>query len=305
LLRDAAQIRFQGKTAQLRSRGCAAGWEQALWEGLFRALGYKQNPWPMQCLAEQRQRWLRGSDSVLELQARLLGIGSLLPSELTRSRASADSYLRRVWDQWWRERAEFEGCLLPASLWRLHGQRPANHPQRRLALAAHWLAAGTLPANLERWCAAEVPEGKLPGSLLDVLQVGHDDFWSWHWTLRSARATRPQPLLGAGRVTDLAVNVILPWLWIRAAEGKNKTLQQTIERRFEVWPAAEDNSALRFARQRLLGGAPRRAFRFAAEQQGCLQIGRDFCDHSNALCRDCRFPTLVRDWEQQAASGAG
>ncbi len=300
LLRDAAEIRFRSKASRLQARARQVGWEQSLWEGLFRGLGYKQNSWPMLRLAEQRPRWLAARSSPLELQARLLGIASLLPSDLTRSRTSADGYLRRVWDQWWREREEFADCILPASLWRFHGQRPANHPQRRLALVAHWLASGNLAANLERWCTAEVPERKLPDSLLEILQVMRDDFWSWHWTLRSARMKKPQPLLGPGRVTDLAVNVILPWIWVRAVEGKNQTLQHTVERRFQAWPPAGDNAVLRLARERLWGGAPRRAFRSAAEQQGCLQIGRDFCGHSDAVCRNCRFPRLVRGWVEFA-----
>jgi hypothetical protein len=294
LLQDAAEVRFRSKTAQMQSRARQVGWEQTLWEGLFRALGYKQNTWPMHCLAERRQQWFSEPASPLQLQARLLGIGNLLPAELTRSRARADGYLRRVWDQWWREREEFEGCILPKLLWRFHGQRPANHPQRRLALAAHWLAAGDLVWKIERWCAADVPDAQLPRSLMEALAVPPDAFWSWHWTLRSAPMKKPQPLLGPGRVTDLAVNAILPWLWTRAAEGKNEALQCRIERRFRSWPAAEDNSVLRFARQRLLGGAARGAFRSAVEQQGCIQIGRDFCDRSDALCRDCRFPELIR-----------
>jgi Protein of unknown function (DUF2851) len=298
LLRDAAQVRFRSKAAQIHCRAREAGWEQALWEGLFRALGYKQNSWPMCCLAEQRPRWLSSPASVLELQARLLGIANLLPVELTRSRAGADDYLRRVWDFWWRERAEFADCILPVGLWRLRGQRPANQPQRRLALAAHWLAAGDLVSRIERWCALEVPETQLPRSLMDVLQAPLDPFWSWHWTLRSARLKKAQPLLGPGRVTDLAVNVILPWLWIRAAEGKNETVRRGIERRFEQWPAAEDNSVLRLARQRLLGGAPSRVFQLAVEQQGCIQICRDFCDRTDSLCANCRFP----DWAREVAS---
>jgi Protein of unknown function (DUF2851) len=273
------------------------GWDQALWEGLFRALGYKHNTWPMQCLAEQRQRWESPRISPLALQARLLGISGLLPSELSRARASADGYLRRVWDQWWREREEFADCLLPRTLWRFHGQRPANHPQRRLALAAHWLTDGGLASRIESWCALAVPDEKLADSLLEVFQTDPDDFWSWHWTIRSARLKRPQPLIGAGRATDLAVNVVLPWLWIRAAEGRNKNLQSAIEARFNAWPAAEDNAILRLARQRLLGGAKRRALRSAAEQQGLIQIVRDFCDHSNAVCDQCNFPKLVKAWQ--------
>ena len=112
--------------------------------------------------------------------------------------------------------------------------------------------------------------------------------------LKSRRLAKPQPLLGATRVTDFAVNVVLPWLWMRALEGRNETLRLEMERRYFEWPSAEDNAVLRLARQRLLGGA--RFPRGAAAQQGLLQIVRDYCEHSNALCADCRFPELVRQW---------
>jgi len=230
----------------------------------------------------------------LAIQARLLGISGLLPAELARATADGNRYLRRVWDGWWRERDEFEDCLLPRNLWRFHGLRPANHPQRRLALAAHWLFADNLAARLERWCAAAIPDQALLDSLLEMVQVPRDDFWSWHWTFRSARLKKPQPLLGAARVTDLAVNVFLPWLWTRAGEGRNEKLQREIERRYFAWPPAEDNAVLRLARQRLLGGAPRGILGGAFAQQGLMQIVRDFCDHSNAVCDNCQFPELVR-----------
>lgn len=301
ILEAAARVRFQAKAEQFRARARHAGWEQSLWEGLFRALGYKHNLWPMHNLAEGRRRWLRGGDPAFALQARLLGLSGLLPAELPRAAADADGYLRRVWDSWWRERDEFSDCQLPRTVWRFHGLRPANHPQRRLALAAHWLAAGNLMQKLEAWCTAEVPDKKLPGSLRKILEVERDDFWSWHWTFRSARLNQPQPLLGDARVTDLAVNVVLPWLWTRAVEGRNETLRRTLEHRQAVWPAAEDNSILKLARQRLLGMGRRCGWRGASVQQGLLQITRDFCEHSNALCENCRFPELVRGWSATPA----
>jgi hypothetical protein len=103
-------------------------------------------------------------------------------------------------------------------------------------------------------------------------------------------------LLGAARLTDLAVNVVLPWLWVRAREGGNEKFQREVERRFFAWPAAEDNSVLKLARQRLLGVGKTRALNSAAAQQGLMQIVRDFCEHSNAVCEHCRFPELVRGW---------
>ena len=298
LLHQAALVRLHGKAVHLQARAREAGSEQALWEGWLRALGYKHNVWPMQRLAELGPRISPASAKIspLALQARLLGIGGLLPNELTRQQASTDDYLRRLWDFWWREREGFSDCVMPRAVWHFHGLRPANHPQRRLALAAHWLARGDLGSQLEKWCATDAEASGQPASLLAKLQIASDDFWSWHWTLRSKRLAKPQPLLGSTRVTDLAVNVILPWLWVRAGESKNQTAQRQIEQRYFTWPRAEDNAVLRLARQRLLGSASPKSMTGAAAQQGLLQIVRDFCEHSSALCSNCQFPELVRHW---------
>lgn len=300
LLGAAARVRLQNKAAGLLARAREGGWEQALWENLFRALGYKHNVWPMQSLAESRRHWQAGAQSVPEIQARLLGTAGLLPDELTRSQKSSDTFLRRAWDGWWRERDALAPWVLPRAAWKFHGLRPANHPQRRLALAAHWLAGGTLISKLEAWCAAPAAGGqsgaKLLRSLEKILQVDRDEFWSWHWTFKSARLARAQPLLGDGRVTDLAVNVVLPWLWVRAREGGNESILREVERRYFAWPAAGDNAVLKLARQRLLGAASPKILSTAAQQQGLMQIVRDFCEHSNAVCDDCRFPGQVRAW---------
>jgi hypothetical protein len=209
-----------------------------------------------------------------------------------------------VWDQWWRERNEFSDVILPRSVWRLHGLRPANHPQRRLALAAGWSLLESVPAKLEAWCAEELPKHQICSSLLKVLQVAGDEFWSWHWTLQSTRLRKEQPLLGPARLADLAMNVVIPWLWIRAVEGKNEQVRQCLDQRYFQWPAAEDNSLLRLARERLLGENDRRMLANAAAQQGLIQMVRDFCEHSNSVCDGCKLPELVRDFQRERGETA-
>jgi len=292
LLQQAALVRFQRKALELEIRARQAGWEHALWEGLFRALGYKQNIWPMQRVAELLPRLGEGVDSVIDWQARLFGVSGFLGAAHEKSRDH--EYLQTLWDHWWRDREKFQEVVLPKSLWRLHGLRPANQPQRRLALAAHWLASKNFMARLEQWFTTGPADVPLPQSLLSCLQPPQDDFWSRHWSFQSPRLAKPQPLLGEARATDLAVNVILPWFWIRARAGKNQKLMQLAEQHFLAWPAAQDNSLLRLARQRLLGRQTPGRAQSAAGQQGLLQIVRDFCDHSNAVCADCSFPNVVR-----------
>ena len=295
LLRQAALVRLQRKGQELAARAREVGWNQALQEALFAALGYKHNVWPMRRLAELLPYLLAppSAPDHFQLHTRLLGVGGLLPAELTRARPTIDAYLRSAWDLWWREKESFAAISLPPGIWRFHGFRPSNHPQRRLALATQWLTAGDLPQRLERWLASDLPLPRQRSNLLALLQGEPDNFWSWHWNLHAARLDRPRPLLGPQRITDLAVNVVLPWLRMRAVIGGNQVLRQVAEQRYFAWPAAEDNATLRLARERILGGTRKDLFRCAALQQGLLQIERDFCQQSNALCEHCPFPDLA------------
>src|SRR5947208_9181324 len=52
LLNQAALVRFRRKAAQINARARQRGWDQALWEELLGALGYKHNTWPMRRVAE-------------------------------------------------------------------------------------------------------------------------------------------------------------------------------------------------------------------------------------------------------------
>lgn len=292
VLRQAAVVRLQTKGYQFRARARAAGWHQALWEGVFRALGYKQNAWPMQRLAELlplARETAVDPDNVREAwEARLLGLSGLLPKEPTQGTRA-----RRLWDRWWRDRGSFNQHIVPSALWRLNGVRPANHPQRRIALAAAWVASSRWETQIEEWfrTSRETPDPE--DSLLTLLRPETDGFWRRHYTLTSRELPEAPPLLGAGRVNDLAVNVLLPWFWARAEAGGDAALASQVERMFLTWPAGEDNATLKLARSRLFGPTSPELRRSAAVQQGMLQVVRDFCANANALCEGCRFPALI------------
>ena len=206
-----------GQSRRFRARARQTGWEQALWEGLFRGLGYKHNSWAMQWLAEALPRMrveTPREDGVLLLQSRLLGASGLLPADLPASAKSGSGYVRRVWDIWWRERES-----LPIACYRraCGGCMVCVRPTIRNA-GWPWARAGwsrRLARSPKGLVMQDIPVGKLCASLAEVLEVGTDDFWSWHWSLGSARLPRPQRLLGLGRVSDLGVNVVLPWLYAR------------------------------------------------------------------------------------------
>jgi hypothetical protein len=185
--------------------------------------------------------------------------------------------------------------MLPPQIWRLHGIRPANHPQRRLALGAHWLANTKLMEQLEAWMLEDMDDSQLAPTLLALFQPSQDDFWSWHWAYPAGKAIKEIPLLGSARLTDMAVNVVLPWFWMRAKSSGNAALQKSAVHRYEVWPKSEDNVEIRKLCRRMLGGQHHFKFRLAMEQQGLLQLAKDFCKQSNALCQDCRLMQMVQN----------
>jgi hypothetical protein len=294
IIQQAAVVRMETKARLLRARARVAGWHAALWEGLFRALGYKHNGWPMQrlaellCLAEGAAR--PEPPHLREVwEARLLGLAGLLPLE-----PRSGTHARRLWDLWWRERAAFEDHLLPASLWRLNGVRPVNHPQRRLALAACWLSDPSWVQRLESWFRATPSGPEAEHSLTAILRPETPGFWRRHHTLTAREAFSPLPLLGAGRVNEIAVNVILPWFWARAVAGGDTAARQYVESLLLGWSPGEDNTVLKLARARLFDGETPVLRNSASLQQGLLQIVRDFCGYSNALCDQCPLPSLLQ-----------
>jgi Protein of unknown function (DUF2851) len=143
LLRAAAKVRLANKAGTMLARARNSSWEQALWEHLFRALGYEHNVWPLQNLAETKPRWGRGTHSAFALQARLLGVSRLLPDDLTWAQKSSDTFLRRAWDAWWRGRDGFADCLLPRSACVPPTTRSAGSPWRRTG----WRTKISLPKS--------------------------------------------------------------------------------------------------------------------------------------------------------------
>jgi hypothetical protein len=203
---------------------------------------------------------------VLGAQACLFGLSGLLPAQPEGPNAG---HLRAMWDRWWREAGRWPSGGLPREAWRLAGLRPANHPERRVAMAGHWLASGPRGAAMVEAILGACDTSQALERVARALQPSEDAFWETHWTLGSM-TSRTSPLLGRPRQVDLVVNVVLPWLWARASSvtGPARDVRGLVWSRFCEWPAGEDNAVLKTARLRLLGGERRVLPRTAAMQQG-------------------------------------
>jgi hypothetical protein len=274
VLHQAGKYRFDRKAAAIARTAEIHGNAEALFQAVAAGMGYPGNQLPFRLLAQRLplRRIQREPDAV---EALLFGVAGLLPGpDLGALSSEARLHARALWEKWWRHWGSHQTLSLPRTLWRMGGQRPTNHPQRRLGamavLARHWRAVLRL---------AEGRDWKRLRALLG--RMSHP-FWNHHYTFEGEASARPLSLLGSERVGELLVNAFLP------AAGDWDTLLRM--------RAPERNRRSRIAAARLLAERPDvdTLLCNAVNQQGMLQLYEDFCSRDASDCQGCPFPELVK-----------
>ncbi len=281
ILAAAAQFRLHRKSQRLQQLSELHGDDEALFQELAAALGYKQNKLPFTLVAQRLGlKQLRTQPD--EIEALLFGVAGFLNApDLGSYQTGTRQYLRALWDRWWPGRAELERLVLPPGTWRLSGTRPLNHPQRRLAaldqIAVEW-------SGLQR----SLGKRELAAARQFFSQLQHP-YWNFHYTLTSKPAPAEMALIGETRLSEILANVILPWRQVRGIAAWTD---------YAALPARLSNRRLETGAARLFGDDPRRAhfLRAVAQQQGLLQIYEDFCLQDESDCAQCPFPEQMRKW---------
>ena len=278
----ASRFRLQRKAARLHAMIETHGRDEALFQEMAAALGYKQNKVPFTLVAQRLSiRALRSSPS--DAEALLFAIaGFLQGQDLSVYESETRGYVRGLWDRWWPHRDELQRLILPAAVWRLNGARPLNHPQRRLG------ALATVVQEWTGWTRALGAAEPLRAAREFLLGLDHPH-WNLHYTLTSEPAPKPMALVGDSRALEILANVVVPLLHGQGID---------VWHEYEKLSARLTNRRLETAVARLFNGDPRRHsfVRTVARQQGLLQIYEDFCLQDNSDCANCPFPEQMQKW---------
>ena len=318
LLTAAGLRRARVKAENLRARRVRSGPLPAFLAGLLDVLGYKANRTGCRRLAaalpsadlleagREACSAVPGIDLALAIEALLLGTAGLLPSEAPlRWDSESRDRVRALWSVWWRFQDRFGERRLEAEAWTFAGIRPANHPQRRLAAAALFLASHPDPTGelLRRLRDAPARPRDAGSRLRSLLTDLEHPYWNRHSSIGSRPWRSPVRLVGASRAEDAVVNLFLPWLltvaWARQDAELGRCVQETCIAR----PRGQDNAVLAFVARRLFATRERerRLVDGACRQQGLLQVFHDFCLSDRSRCRACPFPA----WLRRRAGSAG
>jgi len=299
VLDAAAQFRLQQKAAEMRTKIETHGRDEALFQGVAAALGYKQNQLPFTLLTQRLPlRMLR--ENLEHSAALLFGVAGFLEApDLDIYARSTRKYVRQLWDKWWPHRDGLQRLILPKKIWRLSSTRPLNHPQRRVA------ALATL---VREWPAFHrAVRHRTTAAMSDFFDALTDPFWDFHYTLTAAEAPSAMALVGESRAAEILANVLFPY-WVahdvRHGESDRPRIDPAtpfapgLWREYATLPARLSNRRLETAATRLFGSDPRRVLfsRTVAHQQALLQIYEDFCLQDNSDCAQCPFPEQMRRW---------
>jgi hypothetical protein len=255
MIERAGEFRLRAKRASQQAARALHGAEAALFFSIASGLGYKNNAIPF-LLAAQRVGFPAACGA--EGEAMLFGMaGFLEPRSFDDADAVTKTYLKPLWDEWWKVRDGFSRNVLPRKIWRLSGIRPSNHPHRRLgALAQVARDFGKLRKRIRE-------EGG--GGFREFFTGLRHPYWSGHWNLSADALDSPPALVGSDRATDLLINAYFPCLEFEAAKAGLQALRGPqaagVLRRAAIW---------------LIGKVEPALLRTAWDQQGLLQLHRDF-----------------------------
>ena len=284
LLDEAAGHRAALKAARWLRTADAHGRDAALFQATAETLGYHANPLPMRLLAQRAPLALLRSEGP-SAEAVLFGTAGFLSPRLhEQAPPETRDYLRSLWDAWWKSRARFEASPDRAIPWRTHGQRPANHPHRRV---------GALAAIVRAWpqyrrLALARPFSAKP--VVDFLQSLDHPVWGRHHTLTSAATPRRIAPIGRAHALELIANHLAPL----AILENGMTFQSYYKLR-----SSSPNDKVRRCSLRLFGSlkAAQPWTRRICHHQALLQIYQDFCLEDFSDCNDCPFPDQLLQWK--------
>lgn len=283
LVEAAAQYRLCRKGARQARLADQFGRDEALYQSIAEALGYRHNKLAFTLLAQRFPLAMLRSERD-EIEPLLFaGSGFLNATDFHDLPGDTRGYLRGLWQQWWPRRSQYERLAVPAACWNLRGVRPANHPQRRVAALAeivrHWPILETLARS-----------ANVAGLRHFFGQLSHS-YWDHHYTLTSQRSAAAMALVGETRITDLLLNVFFPGA-VSAAPKFWETYREL--------PSSGSNRRVELAARRLFGPGPlaRQLNARAMMQQGILQLFEDFCLACDADCARCSLPWRLEQWSE-------
>lgn len=285
LLSEAGVERFREKARGATAEIIASGFDNALLRRIFEAVGYKKNKDNFIELFERVSAHPEFSGGKM-VDALIWGESGLLPDPTTRKvHPEMKAFACGLWGAWWLRR---EGDRPPIR-WVKSGVRPLNSPERRIAgLCAVISKSGVrISAKIAALKRSSRSPAKFTEELLRLFTAS-DPVWD-SWTNFRDKRNVKAAVIGEMRALDIAVNVVLPFLFAKFAMENDCGGADFCLDTYKISPRPQDNIRIETAANKWFE-PPSRAeavIRDAASAQGAIYLMKKFCEGNSSYCPDC------------------
>jgi len=298
-LDNAGKERFLTKATKFQVGLAQMEASQCLYQGTMEALGYSQNKLPFLELAHRvplrilesiTRNEISDEGCLSQLQALLLGIAALLPSQ-RRDRVPEN----KIDDEWLYKLEQLWAWYHPAETmsredWHLFRVRPNNSPIRRIAAMSHLLLSyrerGLFDGVIKM--IKEVTVNKGHCRLEMGLAVTTNGYWASHFDFGLANKVRNPTLLGRRRAADIVINVLLPFTFAWSRLTSQPELGKKTLDLYRHYPRLAVNNIERHMKEQLRVSSS--LVNSAQRQQGLIQIYNTLCTQGRCSC--CRLSQL-------------
>ena len=292
----AGTARFQEKAGHFQRQLKCQGAGQSLYQGIMMALGYARNQAPFQELATkiplaELEPALSGGNHFragrLDPDALLLGTAGLLPSQRPECEYSPfEDYdyvnkLEKVWE------ALRRADIMDYRAWQFFRVRPANSPLRRIVginLLLQRYRENGLPHGLVA-LVREVPPENGSRVLEDGLMTEDAGYWAGRFDFGKGYPGLNKWLIGQTRAAEIAINILLPFVYGRGKENGETALAEKALALFDSYPPAETNTVARHMMAQF--GLRGSQVNSARRQQGLLHLYKKRC--TQGKCGECEL----------------
>ena len=261
---------------------------QVLFRGVMRALGYTRNTRPFEDLAARIPlNYIECKKGVALKKALLLGTAGLLPSQRWQGKFTEEEEVEELEQLW--QSTNNKAQTMKQSDWSFSHICPNNSPVRRIIALSYLLERYSEKKLLASVLQLVEESSRLGGHC--VLERGFsvdcDGYWMDHFDFDITRKTRKSAILGNSKVSEIVVNVVLPFAYSWGELTVDPNLTENAIELYRNYPKISENCLTCHMKGQLgLGDS----FNLTAcQKQGLIHIFRNYC--CEGRCKQCHLVT--------------
>lgn len=282
---ELSEMRLKYKTERIKYKLICTGrdissrenWEQVFFELIAEALGYSKNKEQFLKLAN----YLR-LNQIKKLNLDLLQIDSVLygSAGFLKDLKFKDEYITALKESWKGLSKKFDEVLNKAD-WNFFRLRPANFPTIRLAYLSGLVHKIIYEEYFKKTVLIfELSKNIEKDFMLLFEEVTVNDYWLNHYNFGKECKYKAGSLVGRQRLTDIFINVIIPFVYLYAKMFEKPELTLKVKEVYAKLKSVNDNEVTRKMNAQLNFKT-----KYLQDEQGLIHLHNFYC--VKGKCKEC------------------